>query len=357
MRADGPYDPGKGDWFDPGKLLVDPYAVAIDRPYVYDPRLGSPRGERHDTAPLVPKAVVTELPPPLLPKPPLFSAGGLIYETECPGASRCAIRMCLRAAAARSPRSRIRRSSTHLKKIGVGAVELMPIVAWIDERHLPPLGLAERLGLQSGDVHGRSIRASRPAAWRNCAHTVAALREAGIGVILDLVFNHTGESDNKGRRCRCAGSTTAAYYAHAAERSGPADQRHGDRQHALPAAASGRRSARRSMRFGISCFTPASTASASTWRRCLAATGHGFDPNAPLLRAIADDPVLSDRMLIAEPWDIGPGGYQLGNFPPAFLEWNDRYRDDVRRFWRGDRGHGRRAGDAACRLVRHVPQG
>ena len=68
------------------------------------------------------------------------------------------------------------------------------------------------------------------------------------------------------------------------------------------------------------------------------------------------DPVLGDRVLIAEPWDIGPGGYQLGNFPPPFLEWNDRFRDDVRRFWRGDRRHDRRAGDAARRLVRYLPQ-
>ena len=67
-----------------------------------------------------------------------------------------------------------------------------------------------------------------------------------------------------------------------------------------------------------------------------------------------DDPVLTDRMLIAEPWDIGPDGYQLGNFGKSFLEWNDKYRDDVRRFWRGDRGMARRAGDEACRLIRHV---
>ena len=84
------------------------------------------------------------------------------------------------------------------------------------------------------------------------------------------------------------------------------------------------------------------------------ARGPGFDPQAPIFAEIANDPLLKDRILIAEPWDVGPGGYQLGNFPAGWLEWNDRYRDDVRRFWRGDSGTTATLATRHLRLVRHI---
>ena len=153
LRADGSFDPAYGDWFDPDKLLVDPYAVAIDRPYVYDPRLAARRGASGDTAALVPKAIVSELPPALAPKPPLFSAGGLIYEAN------------VRALTIRHPDipEKIRGTLAavahpaiieHLRKLNVAAIELMPIVAWIDERHLAAARADQCLGLQSGHLQG-----------------------------------------------------------------------------------------------------------------------------------------------------------------------------------------------------------
>jgi len=135
LRADGEYAPERGLWFDPGKLLVDPYAVAIDWPYVCDPRLAARRGEGGDTAPLVPKSVAAALPEPVAPRRPLFSPGGLIYELsvraftmrhpDVPAAERGTLRALAHPAIV-----------AHLQKLGVSAVELMPVAAWIDERHL-----------------------------------------------------------------------------------------------------------------------------------------------------------------------------------------------------------------------------
>src|SRR4051794_39806859 len=139
LRADGDYVPDQGFWFDPDKLLVDPYAAAIDRPYVYDARLAAPRGAGVDTAPLMPKAVVTELPPALTAKPPLLTPGGLIYEANVRALTirHPDIPEALRGTVAALVHPAI---IEHLQSLGVSAIELMPIVAWIDERHLPPLG-------------------------------------------------------------------------------------------------------------------------------------------------------------------------------------------------------------------------
>jgi glycogen debranching enzyme len=145
LRADGPWDPAAGLRFDPAKLLVDPYAVALDRPFAYDPRLALPRETAVDTARLVPKAIVTALPPPLPPAPPVFRPGGLVYE------------VAVRPFTIRHPDVPERLRGTvaalahpavidHLQRLHVDAVELMPITAWIDERHLGPLGLTNGWG-------------------------------------------------------------------------------------------------------------------------------------------------------------------------------------------------------------------
>jgi glycogen debranching enzyme len=341
LRADGPYDPSKGDWFDPQKLLVDPYAVAIDRPYVYDAALAAARGGG-DTAGLVPRAIVTELAPPVQQQPPLFPPGGLIYEAN------------VRALTMRHPGIPVGMRGTigalahpvivdHLKKLGVAAVELMPIVAWIDERHLPRLGLHNAWGYNPVTFKPIDPRLA-PGGIGELRATVATLRAAGIGVILDLVFNHTGESDALGPTLSLRGLDARAYYAHDADGRLINDTGTGNT---------------------VACWQPAATdlvidalrhfvaqAGIDGFRfdlaTVLARTGRDFSPRAPLLQAILADPLLADRVLIAEPWDIGPGGYQLGNFPPPFGEWDDRFRDDVRRFWRGD---GRTLGALATRLA------
>ncbi|MDB5685861.1 MAG: glgX, partial [Rhizorhabdus sp.] len=131
FRTDGPYDPARGLWFDPAKLLMDPHALAIDRPYHYDAQLAARREAEIDSAPLMPKAIVTALPPPLPTKPPLFAPGGLIYEISVRSFTmrHPDVPEALRGTVAALAHPAI---IAHLKKIGVAAVELMPITAWID---------------------------------------------------------------------------------------------------------------------------------------------------------------------------------------------------------------------------------
>ncbi len=334
FRCDGDYDPSRGFWFDPDKLLVDPYAIAIDRPYAYDPRLAARRGEGGDTAPLMPKAVVQ---PPLEAMPhrnPVFEQGGLIYE------------VAVRAFTKRHPAIPEPQRGTvaalahpvvieHLQKMGVAAVELMPVTAWIDERHLPPLGLRNAWGYNPVTFMALDPRLA-PGGVIELRETAAKLRAAGIGVILDLVFNHTGESDELGPTLSLRGLNNLAYYRHVPGAQGKYVNDTGTGNTTATQHPIVREMILDSLRhFVVNAGVDGFRFDLAT---VLGRGGDGFDPEAPLLREIINDPVLSDRILIAEPWDIGPNGYQLGNFGAPFLEWNDRYRDDVRRFWRGDRG-------------------
>lgn len=343
LRADGRYDPDAGHWFDPDKLLVDPYATAIDRPYRYHPSLSSRRGEESDTACLVPKAIVSGAIPFVPASPPRFAAGSLVYEVP------------VRAFTMRHPDIPVGQRGTvaalahpailaHLAKLGVGAVELMPITAWIDERHLPPLGLSNAWGYNPVTFMTLDPRLA-PDGLRELRATVDALHAAGIGMILDIVLNHTGESDRLGPVLSLRGLDNLSYYRHLPGRpdalvndTGCGNTLRCDhpavqelvlatlRHFVLHAGVDG-------FRFDLAPV--------------LGRNDAGFDANAALLEAIRQDAVLADRVLIAEPWDIGPGGYQLGGFAPKFLEWNDRFRDDVRRFWRGD---DRLVGSLATRL-------
>jgi len=341
LRADGPFDPDYGYWFDPDKLLVDPYALAIDRPYAYDPELAAWRGAGGDTAGLVPKAIVCDPGIPMAKQPPLWEPGGLIYEVPVraftmhhPGVPR-------------GQRGRLVALSSkevvaHLKKLGVAAVELMPIAAWIDERHLPPLGLRNGWGYNPVTMMALDPRLA-PRGLAELRQAVEVLHDAGIGVILDVVFNHTGESDRHGPTLSLRGLDSRAYYRHAGgvlvNDAGTGNTLACDH----PAV---RRLVLDAMRHFVRY------AGVDGFRFDLAPIlgrgEDGFRPEAELLTAMRADPELADRLLIAEPWDIGPGGYQLGRFPSPFLEWNDRYRDDVRRFWRGDAFT---AGSLATRLA------
>lgn len=334
FRADGPYEPERGLWFDPKKLLVDPYAVEIDRPFAYSPELSRRRGEGGDTARIVPKAIAVTVPTPVPMGRQVFEPGGFIYEVP------------VRAFTMRHPDIEEKIRGTigalahpavirHLRKIGVSAVELMPVAAWIDERHLPPLGLTNGWGYNPVTLMALDPRLA-PGGVAELRGTVAALREAGIGVILDLVFNHTGESDAQGPTLSLRGLDNLAYYRHHGE----------DPVHLVNDTGTGNT---------LACDHPVVedlvldalrhfvvNTGVDGFRFDLAPvlgrTARGFDRKASLLQAIRRDPVLKGRVMIAEPWDIGHGGYQLGSFPNEFLEWNDKYRDDIRRFWRGDHG-------------------
>jgi glycogen operon protein len=332
FRADGPYDPDAGLWFDPSKLLVDPCAVAIDRPYVYDARLALPRDAGFDTAALMPKAVATDLPEPAPLLPPLYQPGGLIYEVQVRALTKLHpdVPERLRGTVAAMAHPAV---IDHLVKLGVSAVELMPVTAWIDERHLGPLGLTNAWGYNPVTFMALDPRLA-PGGIAELRETVSALRGAGIGAILDLVFNHTGESDRLGPTLSLRGLDNRAYYRHHADEPGRLVNDTGTGNTLACDHPAVQRLVLASLRHFVS------QAGVDGFRFDLAPIlgrmPDGFDPAAPLLAEMRDDPVLRDRILIAEPWDIGPGGYQLGRFGAAFLEWNDRFRDDVRRFWRRD---------------------
>jgi glycogen operon protein len=322
FRADGAAP------FDQAKLLVDPRATAIDRAFAYDPRLAT---FGVDTAMLVPRAIVAA-PLPQLDLPPLFRAGGLIYEINVRGFTmrHPDVPASLRGTIAALAHPAV---IAHLQRIGVDTVELMPIVAWIDERHLPPLGLRNAWGYNPVVPMALDPRLA-PGGLAELRATVAALRAAGIGTILDLVLNHSGESDRQGPTLSLRGLDEASY-AHAADGTLINDAGTGNvLDFAQPAV---RTLALDTMRHFVT------QAGVDGFRFDLAtvmARGPGFAPDAPIFAEIAGDPVLSRAVMIAEPWDVGPGGYRLGCFPSTWLEWNDRYRDDVRRFWRGDGGVG-----------------
>jgi glycogen operon protein len=350
LRAYGPYAPERGLRFNPAKLLVDPYARALDRPFVHDPSLcGTTEDgslDPRDTADLVPKAIATApiraTPRPFavnrLEKPPL------VYELHVKGFSQThpAIPEALRGTVAALAHPA---AVDHLSGLGVTTVELMPIMAWIDERHLPALGLTDYWGYNTMAFMAPDPRLA-PGGIDDVRKAVAALHAAGIEVILDIVLNHTGESDELGATLSFRGLDNAGYY-----RLDPHDRTLYvndtgcgntvalDRPHTL-------RLAMDAMRYW------AIAAGVDGFRFDLATTlGRrmtGFDPEAPLFQAIEQDPILRGLKMIAEPWDVGPGGHRLGAMPPRWSEWNDRYRDTVRRFWRGEDGI---VGDLATRLT------
>ncbi len=324
-RSEGDWSPEQGKWFDPAKLIIDPYALELDRRFEHSPALAKFGA---DTGNIVPRALV----PGTLPEAPLqaprFTPGGLVYELNVAGFT------ALHPEIPETQRGTIAALAlpavlAHLRKLHVSAIELMPIVAWIDERHLPPLGLANHWGYNP--VVPMALDPGLcPGGVAELRDTVAVLHAAGIGVILDLVLNHTGESDVQGGVLSLRGLDDSVY-GKAPDGTLINDAGCGNTlDFAQPHV---RALALETLRhFVLHCGVDG-------FRFDLApvlARGPGFDPKAPIFDEIAGDRLLADRVLIAEPWDIGPGGYQLGNFPPHWLEWNDRYRDDVRRFWRGD---------------------
>jgi glycogen operon protein len=324
-RANGEWAPDRGLWFDPAKLLVDPYAIALDRRFVFDPRLAL-FGE--DTAALVPKAIVPAAIAEVERTPPYFVQGGLIYEInvraftlqhpEVPEAQRGTIAALAHPAIV-----------AHFRKLHVSAIELMPVVAWINERHLDPLGLTNAWGYNPVAMMALDPGLA-PGGIAELRETVARLHDEGIGVILDLVLNHSGESDRMGPVVSLRGLDNAAY---AREPDGSLINDTGTGNTLDFTKPAVRQLAVDTLRhFVRHCGVDGFRFDLAS----VLARDPGFAKDAPIFAEIAGDPLLADRVLIAEPWDCGPGGYQLGSFPANWLEWNDRFRDDVRRFWRRD---------------------
>jgi glycogen operon protein len=340
FRADGPHDPQQGHRFDPAKLLADPYAKALDRPFIYRAELAAPRSAALDTAAFMPKAVVAAASQPASQRTTRPAA--FIYEVSVRAFTHDHpdVPLALRGTIAGLAGPAI---IEHLVKLGVRTVELMPIAAAIDERHLAALGLSNAWGYNPAAFMAPDPRLA-PGGLGEVRATVAALHAADIAVVLDAVFNHTGEGDASGPTLSLRGLDNALYYrrdsgGELANDAGTGNTLAVEREPVMRLVLDAMR--HWVLSTGIDGF-----------RLDLAATlgrvNGDFQPDAPLFAAIEADDVLSRCTFIAEPWDVGWDGYQLGNFPHRWSEWNDRFRDDVRRFWRGDVGT---AGALATRIA------
>jgi len=357
LRAHGPWDPARGHRFNPSKLLVDPFASGIDRPFKLDPAMFDTDAlNPADSAAAMPKGIVGA--PETIPahRAPVSLDGQIVYEVHVRGFTQCHpdIPPALRGTFAGLAHPA---AIEHLRRLGITAVELMPAAAWLDERHLPPLGLSNYWGYNPVAFLAPDPRLA-PGGWAEIRAAVATLQGAGIAVLLDVVFNHTGEGDHLGPTVSLRGLDNASYY-----RLLPGDpSRYVNDTGCGHTLALDRPPMLRLAMEALRCWT--TRAGVDGFRFDLATTlgrrADGFDPDAPLFQAIDQDPVLRDRVLIAEPWDVGEGGYRLGAFPDRWGEWNDRFRDTARRFWRGDAGMvgelaTRFAGSADIFGARHRP--
>jgi len=343
-RAHGSYTPEQGHRFNPNKLLMDPYTRELRGSWIQnDHTLGynssSPQldlsFDEHDSAPYVPKSVVSE--------PALLSAisdnnvrseePGLIYEAHVKGLTKNHPEV---AEAVRGTYEGLASDAIldHLKKINVSAIELLPVHAFLDDGFLVDRGLKNYWGYNTVGFFAPEPRYFGAAGFSGFREMVDKFHAAGIEVILDVVYNHTAEGDQRGPTLCYRGLDNASYYRlHAGQAryyvndTGCGNTLNVSHPYVL-------RMVLDSLRFWVQCM------GIDGFRFDLATTvgreDYGFDPNGGFFDALRQDPVLSGVRLIAEPWDIGPGGYRLGEFPPEFLEWNDAYRDSVRRYWRGD---------------------
>jgi isoamylase len=338
FRVQGPWDPQSGVRCNPAKLLLDPYARAIAGGARWDPAI---QGENaSDSAPYVPRSVVCASGFDWRGDRPPGTAlqDSIIYELHVKGFTK------LHPDVPQPLRGTYRGLAhpaviDHLKRLGVTAVELLPVHQFVHDRALVARGLRNFWGYQPiGYFAPHNEYASsgdRGGQVEDFKTMVRGLHDAGLEVILDVVFNHTAEGDEHGPTLCFRGLDNAAYYRLQDDRSrylddtGTGNTVDAHQPQAL-------RLIMDSLRYWVQEMH------VDGFRFDLAATlGRGtadFDPHGAFLDAIGQDPVLREVKLIAEPWDVGYGGYELGDFPPGWSEWNGRYRDTVRDFWRGAEG-------------------
>jgi glycogen operon protein len=350
-RVHGPWAPEQGHRFNPAKLLLDPYARDICGDLTWDPAVFGHTGDDltrddRDSAPFVPKAVVAD---------PDFDweadqalrhrwEDTLIWEAHAKGATM------LHPGVPEGDRGFLSGLASdavidHLHRIGVTAVELLPIHGFLHDQMLLDKGLRNYWGYNTLSFFAPQrayLKSGRPAEVKQ---VIRRLHRAGIEVILDVVYNHTAEGSELGPTLSFRGIDNAAYYLLAE-----------DRRHCFDTTGCGNtlnvahpmvlRMVIDSLRYWVQVMH------VDGFRFDLASTlgreAEGFERDGAFFAAIRQDPVLSQVKLIAEPWDIGDGGYQVGGFPFPFREWNDKARDDMRAFWRRDPGL---RGDIAQRLL------
>ncbi len=355
-RVHGPYDPARGHRFNPNKLLLDPYARDIVGPLVWnDAHYGYRFDGAHDdlsfdprdNASWMPKCRVTDS---------AFSWGDdrsphipwhemVIYELHVRGFTieHPEVPPPLRGTYAGLITAPV---IAHLKRLGITSVELMPVHSFIDDRHLVDQGKRNYWGYNTIGFFAPEQRYSASGSPKEFKTMVKALHSAGIEVILDVVYNHTAEGNHLGPTLSFKGIDNSVYYRLQADNpryyrdyTGCGNTLNLEHPRVL-------RLVMDSLRY---------------WVQEMHVDGFRFDLAASLGREqhavnhfgaffdiLHQDPVLSRVKLIAEPWDLGEGGYQVGNFPLGWAEWNDRYRDCMRAFWRGDGG---KIGEFATRLT------
>ncbi len=346
FRVHGPYAPEEGHRFNPNKLLLDPYARAHAGQLTWDPAVFGYKMEsgddltfdERDSAPFMPKCVVVD---------PNFDWRGepehravpwdhtIIYEAHVKGFTKRhpAVPEALRGTYAGLATKAV---IDYVKSLGVTSIELLPVHTFVNDSHLLERGLTNYWGYNSIGFFAPDPRyaADVPNSLREFKEMVARFHEAGLEVILDVVYNHTAEGNEMGPTLSFKGIDNLNYY------------------HLLPD----------QKRFYVNDTGTGNTVNLSHprvlqmvtdslryWAQemhvdgfrfdlgtVLAREPYGFDDHSGFLKACMQDPVLCQVKMIAEPWDCGPGGYQVGGFPPGWAEWNDQFRDNVRDFWRGE---------------------
>src|ERR1700742_4722671 len=356
-RVHGPYEPEHGHRFNANKLVLDPYArrlagrlVWSDAHFAY--RTGSAREDlsfdRRDNARGMPKAVVVDETfnwgrremRPQIPWEDTF-----IYEAHVKGLTqkRDDVPPNLRGTygGLSSPAM-----IDHLKRLGVTTIELLPIHGFVDDRVLVERKLSNYWGYNTLSYFAPEPRYSLDNPLDAFRTAVARLHDAGIEVMLDVVYNHTAEGNHLGPTLSFRGIDNAAYYRlvdddpqYYMDYTGTGNSLNVRHPHSLQLIMDSLRYWATEMRVDGFRFDLAAT---------LAREFYDVDRLAAFFDVVQQDPVISQSKLIAEPWDVGPGGYQVGQFPPLWTEWNGKYRDTVRDFWRGEAGS---LGEFASRIT------
>ena len=354
-RVHGPFAPEQGHRFNPNKLLADPYARefvgALEWNHAcFGYTIGAEGDDltfnELDSAPFVPKCVVVDASfdwkrsvSPLVPWDRT-----ILYETHVRGFTRrnTGLNESLRGTFAGLASTRVIK---YLRSLGITTVELMPVHTYVNDSHLLERGLTNYWGYNSIGFFAADPRffADPRRGVQEFKNMVRRLHDAGLEVILDVVYNHTAEGNERGPTFSFKGIDNASYY-----RLAP------DRRYYINDTGTGN-----TLNISHPRVIQMVTDSLRYWVQdmhvdgfrfdlgtILAREPNGFDNQSGFLKAVSQDPVLGAVKLIAEPWDCGPGGYQVGQFPPGWAEWNDRYRDTVRDFWRGEAS----AADLAPRL-------
>jgi isoamylase len=355
-RVHGPYEPRRGFRFNANKLLIDPYAKQLAGRLIlsdahFGHRAGSGRADlsfdRHDSARVMPKAVVIDEAFTLREQrgPSVGWEDTIIYEAHVKGLTQ------LRQDVPQEWRGTFRALSSpaivdHLKRLGVTTLELLPIHAFADEWHLVRNGLHNYWGYNTLCFFAPDQRYGPDGALDAFRSTVARLHDAGIEVVLDVVYNHTAEGDHLGPTLSFRGIDNTSYYWLKPDQpryyenfTGCGNALNLTHPRVLQMVMD-------SLRYWVeACHIDG-------FRFDLAPTlgrgPDGFDPHAPFFAAIRQDPILAGVKLIAEPWDLGPDGYRTGGFPTGWSEWNDQFRRTLRRYWAGE---GSLIGDLGRRMT------